>query len=191
MERLRQLHSDAVSDLQRRLGNEQEKRMSAESELDTHKATIAKITEETTVLTSHIAQLKAECTAERTSAATQNRRVQALERQLLSAEQAQTVAQTRATNLDSQIRQLQEMITSLQNDKSNATNKAELLGEKVADLTRKNHTATLELSARQKQIRGISVGDDGWFRYYNIFSLLCRGCRSFPCRVNSRHKPSY
>jgi hypothetical protein len=61
-----------------------------------------------------------------------------------------------------QVRELQDHVTALQGQKTGAEQKAESLAEKVGDLTRKSHTATLELTARQQQIRGLSVSGVEW-----------------------------
>ena len=85
-----------------------------------------------------------------------SRRLQRLESQLLSAEQSRALALAKASNSDAQVRELQNQITALQGEKSTAIARAETLAEKVGDLTRRSHTAALELTSRQKQIRGLS-----------------------------------
>jgi cell division protein FtsL len=62
--------------------------------------------------------------------------------------------------LESQVLQLQDQILQMQSHHTTASSKADQLAEKVADLTRKERSASLELAARQKQIRDLTV--IGW-----------------------------
>lgn len=203
LERVGRSRDDSVLDLQRRLEHEQELRTVAEGEAKKLQARIGKLGDEITVLGSHLAQVKAECAAERTRATTErcvslpqqqhekhllpvarqwsadvriccdcfdscgsanelafglpvSRRLQSLESQLVSAEQSRALALAKASNSDAQVRELQDQITALQGEKSTAIARAETLAEKVGDLTRRSHTAALELTSRQKQIRGLS-----------------------------------